>query len=293
MTFPFASLTAWLALAAYAGLSWHFLAHAHGWSIPWRRALNIEHLLVAAALALHFLALLPANAHGLAFGLGQSLSTVMWLTVLIYWTASFFYKLDGLQTCLMPMAVLGVALAQLLPPAYLAYDFHQPALLLHIAVSLLAYSLLLIAAILAVMMLVKIIGQIGRRQQLRQRHAQHRHRHQAGLQAVELVKKAGSPVNQHGEPHHRGQALAQAKRQAMGVGGQQRQKMQRQRGGHQQVFDIERAPPGNAPAMGVSQEMPGQAGVGGQRQPGGQGGERKCHGSRVCQAQRAQSPRLL
>lgn len=89
MTFPFASLTAWLALAAYAGLSWHFLAHAHGWSIPWRRALNIEHLLVAAALALHFLALLPANAHGLAFGLGQSLSTVMWLTVLIYWTASF------------------------------------------------------------------------------------------------------------------------------------------------------------------------------------------------------------
>lgn len=54
MTFPFASLTAWLALAAYAGLSWHFLAHAHGWSIPWRRALHIEHLLVAAALALHF-----------------------------------------------------------------------------------------------------------------------------------------------------------------------------------------------------------------------------------------------
>lgn len=154
MTFPFASLTAWLALAAYAGLSWHFLAHAHGWSIPWRRALNIEHLLVAAALALHFLALLPANAHGLAFGLGQSLSTVMWLTVLIYWTASFFYKLDGLQTCLMPMAVLGVVLGLALPPAYLAYDFHQPALLLHIAVSLLAYSLLLIAAILAVMMLV-------------------------------------------------------------------------------------------------------------------------------------------
>ena len=154
MTLPFASLLAWLALAAYAGLSWHFLAHAHGWRIPWRRALRTEHLLVAGALALHLLALLPANAHGLALGLGQSLSTVMWLTVLIYWTASFFYKLDGLQTCLMPMAVLGVALAQLLPPAYLAYDFHQPALLLHIAVSLLAYSLLLIAAILAVMMLV-------------------------------------------------------------------------------------------------------------------------------------------
>ena len=52
------------------------------------------------------------------------------------------------------MAVLGVVLGLALPPAYLAYDFHQPALLLHIAVSLLAYSLLLIAAILAVMMLV-------------------------------------------------------------------------------------------------------------------------------------------
>ena len=59
MILPFASLTAWLALAAYAGLSWHFLAHAHGWRIPWRRALPTEHLLVAATLVLHLLALLP------------------------------------------------------------------------------------------------------------------------------------------------------------------------------------------------------------------------------------------
>lgn len=41
-------------------MSWHFLAHAHGWRIPWRRALRTEHLLVAGALALHLLALLPA-----------------------------------------------------------------------------------------------------------------------------------------------------------------------------------------------------------------------------------------
>ena len=62
-----ALIFAWLALAAYAGLSWHFLAHAHGWSIPWRRALNIEHLLVAAALAEGWAVSVPDHegTHGL------------------------------------------------------------------------------------------------------------------------------------------------------------------------------------------------------------------------------------
>ena len=105
---------------------------------------------MAAALALHFLALLPANAHGLAFGLGQSLSTVMWLTVLIYWTP-VFYKLDGLQTCLMPMAVLAWCWGwRCRRPIWPMIFTSRPCCC--IAVSLLAYSLLLIAAILAVMM---------------------------------------------------------------------------------------------------------------------------------------------
>ena len=115
--------------------------------------LKLHSTMIALGLVVHgWLLHQSIFSYGFNLGFYESISAILWLTVLIYWTASFFYKLDGLQTCLMPMAVLGVALAQLLPPAYLAYDFHQPALLLHIAVSLLAYSLLLIAAILAVMM---------------------------------------------------------------------------------------------------------------------------------------------
>lgn len=154
MTLPIATLALWLAVAAYLSLSWHFIAHARGKPVIPRCVRN-EHALIGLALAGHFVSFIAQSENGLlSFGVGHALSMVMWLTVLMYWTASFFYSLEGLQAFLMPMAVIGLLAAWWLPPAHALYNLQQPTVLLHIVVSLAAYSLLLVAATLAMLMAV-------------------------------------------------------------------------------------------------------------------------------------------
>lgn len=78
-----------------------------------------EHALIGLALAGHFVSLIAPSENGLlSFGVGHALSIVMWLTVLMYWTASFFYSLESLQAFLMPMAVIGLLAAAAPPSAH-------------------------------------------------------------------------------------------------------------------------------------------------------------------------------
>ncbi|AXK38400.1 cytochrome C assembly family protein [Crenobacter cavernae] len=151
--YPF--LLSLLLIAAYAGLSWHDFGRWRGVA-TWPRRPRVEQALLGGLLLVHaWLLFVPWSHAGPAvLGVGQALSMVMWLMLVIYWTGSFFYKLDGLPLFILPFAALAVLLTLLLPGRPIPYHLNTPDFALHLIVSMLAYSLLAIGALLALLMLV-------------------------------------------------------------------------------------------------------------------------------------------
>jgi ABC-type uncharacterized transport system permease subunit len=72
--------------------------------------------------ALGFAVIVPLALHGwqlyqtlfiwgaLNLGLVYALSLILWLTVLVYWLARYFYPLSSLQTLVLPLAAISAAL---------------------------------------------------------------------------------------------------------------------------------------------------------------------------------------
>ena len=87
-------------------------------------------------------------------GVGDSISVIIWLTVLIYWLGGFFYRLEGLQVFIAGAAALLVWFPLLLPSVRPLAHTDLPAFRLHLLISLLAYSLFTIASLQALMMAV-------------------------------------------------------------------------------------------------------------------------------------------
>lgn len=141
---------------AYLGLSVHFLGHWRG-RVLWPRQARIEHPLLGGLLLLHAVVLaLPVIQTGtVSIGVGTALSLLSWMMLLIFWTGSYFARMEGLQTFLLPMAFVSVLLAEALPLPERVYAVNDVAFLLHMVVSLLAYSLFAIGALVAVLMLVQ------------------------------------------------------------------------------------------------------------------------------------------
>src|SRR5688500_9432676 len=78
-----------------------------------------EHYAVLVPLAMHG-AILGGSlfaGEGLHLGVANAVSAIVWLTVLIYWVGNFFYRLDGLQALVLPLAAVAVLLPALMPPA--------------------------------------------------------------------------------------------------------------------------------------------------------------------------------
>src|SRR5512143_3868298 len=113
---------------------------------------------------LGFAVIIPLVLHGwllydtlfiwgaLNLGLVYALSLILWLTVLVYWLARFFYPLSGLQTLVLPLAAVATVLPALFPQAHI---LSQPASGLfdtHVLMAMLAYSLFTIAALHAALM---------------------------------------------------------------------------------------------------------------------------------------------
>jgi ABC-type uncharacterized transport system permease subunit len=92
----------------------------------------------------------------LNLGLVYALSLILWLTVLVYWLARYFYPLSSLQTLVLPLAAICTALPAIFPDAHI---LSQPASGLfdtHVLMAMLAYSLFTIAALhVALMSLVE------------------------------------------------------------------------------------------------------------------------------------------
>jgi ABC-type uncharacterized transport system permease subunit len=108
-----------------------------------------ENLAVVVPLSLHAVLLSRAvfASDGLHLGLGNALSAILWLTVLIYWLGSFFYRLDGLQALVLPIAAGAVLLPAITPHAAALPNTNLAAFKIHLLIAMLAYSLLTIASL--------------------------------------------------------------------------------------------------------------------------------------------------
>ena len=109
----------------------------------------IEHYGVLAPLGLH--AVLIARSmfapDGLHLGVGNAVSAILWLTVLVYWVGNIFYRLDGLQSLVLPVAALAVLLPAVLPSVRPLPNTELVEFKIHLLIAMLAYSLFTIASL--------------------------------------------------------------------------------------------------------------------------------------------------
>lgn len=157
-------LTYLTAFLLYILIGWYF------WRNTWHQSpSNVGDRVLMMVNWAHYAMLVPLTLHamtlyqsmfiegGLSFGLGNAISSIVWLTALIYWFSGFFNRLQGLQTLVAPIAA-AAAIAILLPLVFPSMrplvNTELPAFKAHLLVAMMAYSLLTIAALHALLMTV-------------------------------------------------------------------------------------------------------------------------------------------
>lgn len=110
--------------------------------------------LILVPLALHGYALSQTlfGADGLYLGIANSVSAIVFLTLLVYWMASLFWDMRGLLLILAPSAAFSALLPLVTPAAAPLANTGLPAFKYHLLIAMLAYSLFTIAALHAVLM---------------------------------------------------------------------------------------------------------------------------------------------
>lgn len=152
-------LFSWLAFTGYSVLAFYFWnAQAHGRGEVLCRAAPGHWVLLP--LVLHGFLLAQGIFGGGGFNLGvvNALSLIVWLTLLVYWVARFFYPVGCLQALVLPLAALAVLLPVIFPVQHPLGNTELFAFKAHISAAMLAYSLFTIAALHAV-----LISQVEKR----------------------------------------------------------------------------------------------------------------------------------
>jgi ABC-type uncharacterized transport system permease subunit len=149
-----------IASLMYGIIGWHF------WRTRWKGSTKNganaapsygwERYAILAPLLLHGFTLYESvfAGAGLNFGVGSAVSSIVWLTATIYWLSGFFCRLEGLQTLVAPVAAVAVLLPLVFPSLRPLANTELPAFKAHISIAMLAYSLLTIAALHALLMAV-------------------------------------------------------------------------------------------------------------------------------------------
>ncbi len=144
----------------YAALAAYF------WHTRWRTPpqtrvartdrLMFEHVIVLVPLILHAILLFNSvlAGDGIHLGVGNAISTIVWLTVAIYWVGNLFYRIEGLQALVMPVAALCAFLPALFPATHALPNTALPVFQVHLMIALLAYSLFTIASLHVLLMAV-------------------------------------------------------------------------------------------------------------------------------------------
>lgn len=130
---------------------------AYFWRLQWsdtapqmtQTRCTAERTAVLIALGIHAAGLFGGMFAGntLRIGVGDAVSAILWLTVLIYWLGGLFYRLEGLQAMIMPVAAIAALLPALLPEARPLPNTDLLAFKLHLLMSMAAYSLFTIASL--------------------------------------------------------------------------------------------------------------------------------------------------
>lgn len=157
-------LTYLAAFLLYILIGWFF------WRSTWGQTASRtnDHVLVKVTWG-HYAMIIPLLLHaqilyqsmfvgsGLSFGLSNAISSIVWLTAFIYWFSGFFKRLQGLQTLVAPVAgaaAIAVLLPLFFPSLRPLENTELPAFKAHLLVAMMAYSLLTIAALHALLMTV-------------------------------------------------------------------------------------------------------------------------------------------
>lgn len=152
-------LFSWLAFTIYSVLAvyfWH--AQARGKGDVLSRS-GIGHWVVVP-LFLHgyLLAQDVFDGGGFNLSVANAVSLIIWLTMLVYWLARFFYPVGCLQALVLPLAAVAVLMPELFPASHQLANTGLFAFKAHIAAAMLAYSLFTIAVLHAV-----LISQVEKR----------------------------------------------------------------------------------------------------------------------------------
>lgn len=129
----------------------------YGW-VAWRLrrtppAASVRWLLPLALLAHGALIYQSMLGQGdIRLGFGNSLSTILWLTALAYWLTSQGAPLARLQSWVSGLAAVSVLVMAFFTASHAIPDSQALALRMHLVVSFLAYGLLAVAALHAVLM---------------------------------------------------------------------------------------------------------------------------------------------
>ena len=142
----------------YAALAMYF------WRTRWQTATvsageeraAFEPYIMLVPLVLHAILLFNAviAGDGVHLGVGNAISAIVWLTVAIYWTGNLFYRIEGLQALVMPVAALCAFLPALFPSTRALPNTELPVFQVHLMIALLAYSFFTIASLHVLLMAV-------------------------------------------------------------------------------------------------------------------------------------------
>ena len=117
---------------------------------------SMGRVLLGVALLVHGLLLhttiFPQNA--MVFGFACALSAMFWLGAVIYWIESFFFPLDGLRLLVLPLACVASVMPLIFGGVRVLSYSAAPMFKLHFLIANIAYGLLAIAALHAILMLM-------------------------------------------------------------------------------------------------------------------------------------------
>ncbi|APV49534.1 hypothetical protein BWI17_07485 [Betaproteobacteria bacterium GR16-43] len=145
----------WLALA---GLAWRAARPAVAAGPAHGPDVRIENLLVPVALVLHAMLLYRGIvvSEGLNLGVANAVSLLVWLTALIYWLAGLAYRsLSPMQGLMAPIALVAVVLQGVVPSRHVVTYTAEPLFTMHFAIAMLAYALVIVATLHALVMLAE------------------------------------------------------------------------------------------------------------------------------------------
>jgi ABC-type uncharacterized transport system permease subunit len=152
----FSTAACWLLLSGVAWRASRPAAVSSGAAT--RPDARLEIALVPVALVLHGMLLYDrvVAAEGLDLGVANSISMLVWLTVLIYWLAGLAYQgLAGILGLMAPIALMAVLLQLLIPTHHIVTYGGDPLFALHFVIAMLAYSLFIVATVHALVMLAE------------------------------------------------------------------------------------------------------------------------------------------